>query len=229
VLDAATIKLRKKLVAIDSIKKDLIMNIIKKMVNKIKRMRHLKVKGRNNFISPIPNRLRITIYGDNNKVILDDCPLFEGAIIIGTSDCPIQNCVVEIGEKSTSEGIYMMLLENNSKIKIGKDCMFSSGVDIYCTDTHSVLNADNEVINVGKFIELGDHVWCGKNVKIGKNTKIADNSIIGWGSVVTRAFEKTNVLIAGNPAQIVKENINWDRARPTKYLISGKEKTGVNQ
>jgi acetyltransferase-like isoleucine patch superfamily enzyme len=46
-----------------------------------------------------------------------------------------------------------------------------------------------------------------------KGSFIKDNSIIATGSVVTKAFEESNVIIAGSPAKIVKENVSWVRER----------------
>ena len=37
------------------------------------------------------------------------------------------------------------------------------------------------------------------------NEKIADNVIIGANTVVTKSFDKEGVIIAGNPAKIIKE------------------------
>ena len=49
-------------------------------------------------------------------------------------------------------------------------------------------------------------MWVGKDVKIGKNTRICSGSIVGWGSLVTKAFDTPNVLLAGVPAKVRKEN-----------------------
>jgi acetyltransferase-like isoleucine patch superfamily enzyme len=181
----------------------------------------LTIKGNNNLIqseSNYPN-VRILIYGNNNRLIVEkDVQLLCGSIIMGIDDCPVNNCTVHIGKNTTSNGFDILLLEHNSSVIIGEDCMFSSNITISCSDTHSILDLDNNLTNLGKFIKLGNHVWCGQGVRIGKNVEIKDNSIIGWGSIVTKKFDKPNVIIAGIPAQIVKENINWDRRRPEQYL-----------
>lgn len=60
----------------------------------------------------------------------------------------------------------------------------------------------------------------GKDCKIGKNTKISSNSIVAWNSVVNKKFDESNVVIAGNPATIVKRNINWDARDIQNYNLS---------
>ena len=42
-----------------------------------------------------------------------------------------------------------------------------------------------------------------------KDVKISRNSVVAYGSLVTKKFEQENVLLAGIPAKIVKENIYW--------------------
>ena len=80
----------------------------------------------------------------------------------------------------------------------------------WCTDAHTIYDENENIVNAGKFVEIGDHVWVGKDVKIGKNTRICSGSIVGWGSLVTRAYDTPNVLLAGVPAKVRKENIHWD-------------------
>ena len=97
--------------------------------------------------------------------------------------------------------------------------MFSWGIDVWCTDVHTVTDLDGNPLNFSESIEIGNQVWVGKDVKIGKNTKISADSIVGWGSIVTKKFDETNVVIAGNPAKIVKRNINWNFRDLGNYQI----------
>lgn len=51
---------------------------------------------------------------------------------------------------------------------------------------------------------IEDNVWIGANVIIlSKCTKIGKNAIIGAGSIVSKNVEE-NVIVAGNPAKVIK-------------------------
>ena len=76
------------------------------------------------------------------------------------------------------------------------------------------MDMNGNIINHAKFIEIGNHVWIAKQVTVLKNTKILDNTVVGCNSVVAKQFDKSNIVIAGNPARIIKENIKWDE----KYI-----------
>ena len=116
------------------------------------------------------------------------------------------NCSIEIGDNIIVCGARLFLQESGTSISIGDDCMISWGIDIWCTDVHTVTDLEGNALNYSDKIEIGRHVWIGKDVKIGKNTKISDDSIIGWGSIVTKKFEEPNVVLAGNPAKIRPPN-----------------------
>jgi len=137
---------------------------------------------------------------------------------IGFENSPVDNCCITIGNKTSINGSSLLLGEDNSEIKIGKECMFSFDVEMSCSDTHAILDEQGNLINRGESIIVGDHVWVCKNATIMKNTKIPNGCIVAQGSIVTKKFEKENSVIAGNPAKLVKENIRWDRVRPNKLL-----------
>lgn len=128
------------------------------------------------------------------------------------------NCRVDIGNRVVINGMMMYLQEDNSYVRIGDDCQFSWGIDVWCTDAHTITDLAGKPVNFASFIEIGHHVWVGKDVKIGKNVRISDHSIVGWGSIVTRVFDEPHVILAGIPAKIVKRGINWDRRCINKYL-----------
>ncbi len=87
-------------------------------------------------------------------------------------------------------------------IELGKDVRIAPGVGIISAnhsskDYNKSLKADP--------IKIGDHCWIGMNVIILPGVCLGDNVIVGGGAVVTKSFP-SNVVVAGNPARIIKEN-----------------------
>ena len=100
---------------------------------------------------------------------------------------------------------------SNTKILLGNNILIGWNVNIRDSDGHNILNINNnEILNPNKSIEIGNHVWIGSHVDILKGASINDNSIIGFKSLVTKKYTEKNVIIAGNPAKIIKTNINWE-------------------
>lgn len=64
---------------------------------------------------------------------------------------------------------------------------------------------------------IGENCWIGSNVRICKGVTIGDNAVVAACSVVTKDVP-ANAVVAGNPAKIVKTNIE---AAP--YPTSSKE------
>ena len=87
----------------------------------------------------------------------------------------------------------------------------SNSINLSTTDFHSICNDSGERLNNDKDIYIGEHVWIGERSYICKGVRIANNNVVGACSVVTKSFEKSNIIIAGNPATIKKERINWIR------------------
>ena len=55
-------------------------------------------------------------------------------------------------------------------------------------------------------IYIGRNVWIGEYSRICKGVTIGDNSIVAANSVVTKNVP-ANCIVAGNPAKIVKKDI----------------------
>lgn len=197
------------------------MKLLKKLFSKFF---GLKIKNCGNNILQISNsayfrKTKIKIYGNNNFVsIKDNAYLHNTYIRIGFPDCPVKNTTLRIGEKTSFNGCDIQIGEDNSSIVIGSDCMFSFDTELTCTDTHSIFNYDGEIINIGQNITVGNNCWIGRRAKILKNTIIPDNCIVAQDSVLTKKFEDNNSIFAGNPAKLVKTNINWSRLRPNEIL-----------
>ncbi len=98
----------------------------------------------------------------------------------------------------------------HKRIEFGKSVLLAFGIVLMDTDTHQIVTAPGDrVLNPDKAIVIGDRVWIGCNATILKGTEIKEQSIVGAGAVVSRRFERPNVIIAGNPARVVREGISW--------------------
>jgi len=88
-------------------------------------------------------------------------------------------------------------------IRIGDNCMIAPGVHIY-TATHPLdATARNSGLEFGAPVSIGRNVWIGGRAVINPGVTIGDNVVIGAGSVVIRDVP-SDVVIAGNPARIIK-------------------------
>jgi len=192
-----------------------VINFLKKIFGKPK----ISSRGINNLIdiakSAYTRKLKIKIYGSNNEIkIADNAYIHNTYISIGFPDTPINNCKIIIGAKSSINSASIQLGESDSEVIIGDNCMFSFNVELACTDTHSILDMEDNLINKGKFIHIGSKVWICKNVCILKNSNIPDGCIVAQGAVVSKQFDEKNAVIAGNSARVVKSNIKWSEIRP---------------
>ena len=139
-----------------------------------------------------------------------DASLTEG----GTSGLRIPLLNLKIDDKTTFEDVHIAITESGSAIKIGRDCMFAYDIDIRTGDSHSIIDTNkNERINYAQDVSIGNHVWVAAHCIILKGVHIPDELVLATGSVVTKKFLQKGVIIAGNPARVVKEGISWTRER----------------
>lgn len=115
------------------------------------------------------------------------------------------NATISIGDNSyisADSKIYA-----NERISIGDNCALSWNLTIIDSDFHELILDGNPKIKT-KPIHIGNNVWIGCNVTILKGVTIGDNSVIAAGSIVTQDVP-ANTLVGGNPAKIIKNNIDW--------------------
>lgn len=170
------------------------------------------IDGENNHIelnesSHCIYNLSLKIFGDNNVVKIGENAIIYGLRIIIRGN----GCNISIGRNfSVNQNCVIVCMGENNYIKIGDDCMLSSDIDIWNTDSHRILNTTGNIINPCLPINIGNHVWIGKRSCILKGVTLGDNSIIGFASVVTKDVE-ANSIYAGNPARKIKNEVSWSR------------------
>ena len=135
--------------------------------------------------------------------------IFRGKAFIGhgSSICVKGIFIMGNNFKITAESKIICL----KKIIFGDDCLISWDCLFMDTDFHQVYDFSNKKINDDREIIIGKNVWIGCRSLVLKGSMINDNSIISAQSKVNRKFNETNVIISGDPAEIVKKNINWKR------------------
>jgi acetyltransferase-like isoleucine patch superfamily enzyme len=132
---------------------------------------------------------------------------FNGKYSIG------RGCRFDVGENATvliGKGGYINC--NSSVIimhhlSIGDNCSISWNCQFLDEDFHTI-NYENKKEGLNS-INIGNHVWIGCGVKIYKGTHVANGCVIASDSVVKGKFSAENCLIGGNPAKVLKENIQW--------------------
>jgi len=87
-------------------------------------------------------------------------------------------------------------------IVIGKNVWIAHGVNFISQD-HS--NIDYNQYKTENPIVIGDNCLIGANSIILPGVQLGEHTIVGAGSVVTKSFLEGNIIIAGNPAKIVKK------------------------
>lgn len=89
------------------------------------------------------------------------------------------------------------------KICIGKGTYIANNVGLI-TSNH--VFSDLSKHQIPKDIHIGNNCWIGINATILPGVTLGDSTIVGAGSVVTKSFPDGHVIIAGNPAKIIKNN-----------------------
>jgi len=180
----------------------------------------VKWRGQNSIIeigaNPIPRFKNFKIEcGDNCQVSIGSSPseLKDVSALVLSKDSRLI-----IGKNFSIRGGSIVVYAKNRLIRIGDDCMFSWNIKMMTSDYHAILDSNTkELLNSDGDIIIGDRVWVCQDVTFLKNTEICNDTIIGTSSLVNKKFKESNVVIAGNPAKIVKRNVKWDSTGPAFY------------
>ncbi len=114
---------------------------------------------------------------------------------------------IEIGAGCGISGSTIYAME---KIEIGEDVLIGANCKIIDNDFHPLSiekRNPQHVEDIKKSpVVIGDGCFVGANSIILKGTTLGKNCVVGAGSVVCGSFPD-DVIIAGNPAKIIKKNM----------------------
>lgn len=99
---------------------------------------------------------------------------------------------------------FNLTILDETDVRFGDNVMIGPNVSIY-TACHP-LDAEerNTLTEWAEPVIIGSNVWIGGSAVILPGVTIGDNVVVGAGSVVTKGTYPPNVVIAGNPAKIIK-------------------------
>jgi acetyltransferase-like isoleucine patch superfamily enzyme len=170
------------------------------------------VNGVNNtiIIKDLSRLMNCNIYiqGNNNRIVINERVYLNQAELWIEDD----NNKISIGEHTSIYGKTHLAAIEGTSIKIGNDCMIGD-THFRTGDSHSIMDLNGKRINMSKDIVIGDHVWVCTQAIILKGTTVANNCIVSAGALVTKKFSEENVILGGNPARIIRSNIDWSSER----------------
>ena len=175
---------------------------IKKNIKDIKK--HSIVEGDNHVFGPY-SRVILTDGADKNNVVIKDGAWIQGEVVVSHNG----NVIFHEHSKIVN------------RIEIGPYTAIANNTIISDNNNHPInpnfrkfmrTLPENDDARTWKYsdnapIIIGSNCWIGSNVRIQKGVKIGDNSIIAACSVVTKSIP-ANCIAAGNPAKVVKTDID---------------------
>lgn len=149
------------------------------------------------------------------QVFIGDSCWHRGRIIVQTHGKVVLNPHSQIGENTDIFSV--------NYVEIGAYTAIAPNVTICDNNNHPISPKQRKLMrvnppghdsklwkhSVSAPIVIGENCWIGTNVRICKGVTIGDNSIVAACSVVTKDVP-ANCIVAGNPAKIVKQNIDID-------------------
>ena len=156
------------------------------------------------FCKDIEDTVTIRFHGDNNHIQIGSCvSVGKLNIICGNNAL----CSIGSGTEIESAEIHV----TNGRISVGENCLFSYRVTLRNHDTHHIFDKNTgERIYFAGDMNIGNHVWLGYGVTLLGSASIGDNSIAGTMAVTSGTFPR-EVIIAGNPARVIREHVCWSK------------------
>lgn len=130
-----------------------------------------------------------------------------------------ENAQLCINGRFTMHGHSSIMVHNDAKLIIGNntylnggniDCSYQITIGNDCAIADEVRIMDNSWHSNNSIgdIVIGNQVWIATRAMILPGVKIGDGAIVAAGALVTKDVP-AKCMVAGVPAKIIKENVEW--------------------
>jgi acetyltransferase-like isoleucine patch superfamily enzyme len=178
----------------------------------------ITVEGEHNTVWVAPG---VRLWGTTIKIIGNNCKLLihEGVRIREGGTLVVEDfgSGLSIGS-GTSATNPTIVASEGGEIIVGKDCMLSSSATIRNSDGHAIFcRKTQKRLNPARDLQIGDHTWIGMGARVLRKAQIGSGSVVAAQAVVKKVVG-SNVIVAGVPAKVVRDDIVWVRERSDTLL-----------
>lgn len=96
------------------------------------------------------------------------------------------------------------------EITVGRDVQFAWDSLVMDSDAHKIYASNGIRMNEDRPIIIGDKVWLACQNTLLKGTMIGNNCVVGACSLLNKNYVEDGAIIAGSPAQVVKQISGWE-------------------
>lgn len=137
-----------------------------------------------------------------NVIICNSLSIGNGSSIL-ESNRIVGPCNFTMGKKSRVIRNHYIDLSKN--VQLGNNTWLAGkNSEIW---THGSLHTKTKSKNLE--VNLGSNNYIGSSCLIAPGVKLGDINLIGLGSVLTKDFLESHQVILGNPARVIKKDIDW--------------------
>ena len=140
--------------------------------------------------------------GENAKVV------FKGwAVIARGALLAADNGTLIFGRGFTANN--NLYISCNDRIEFGDNVMIGWEVKVRDSDNHTIMQ-NGEAKKNHEPVKVGNKVWIASYCDILKGAEIGEHSVLGYRSLLTKVFTEPHCLLAGAPAKLIANDIEWE-------------------
>ena len=109
---------------------------------------------------------------------------------------------------------------------IGDNVIISTDVLFVTHDVSASITSNKEGSFFGKIV-IGNNNFIGERSTLIYGVSLADNIIVAAGSVVTKSFPKSGIIIGGNPAHIIGNVDDFVKKNDNNYIMLSELKRSI--